>query len=583
MLRKYQQEAHDAAINWIKKSTESCVIEAETGSGKSHIIAAIAKTFYELSGKHVLCTAPNVDLIRQNTEKYLATGNPASVFSASIGKSLRHPVVFGTPLTIHNQIEKFGDKFGLICIDECHGITPTIKNIIKEIQHKNNRLRVIGLSATPYRLGSGLIYAIDENGKPSKEDECIDPYFAKKVFTIGGRELIEQGFLTTPVIGAIHGDHYDTINMRINSMGKFYQEDIDKAYEGQNRKTANIIADIVSQSKHRNGVMIFAATVKHAIECMDSLPPELSRMIGGKINTSKEQRRKLVNDFKNQKFKYLVSVGTMTTGVDFTHVDVIALMRATESIGLLKQCVGRGLRLHDGKIDVLVLDYAENIKRHCGKDEDIFNPKIKAYKKSESSGGMQIICPECGTENDFTPRENKDGFNYDDAGYFIDLMGERINTDFGPMPGHYGRRCYGQSLVQGKFERCTYMWSHKTCEECEEKADISARYCPNGHELVNPNDKLVDKFVAGRVDPYAIQTDKVLAWHQKKTLTKRGEEMLVVDWVTEYRKFPLFYLVRRPEYGDLMKATHGGGVMPESITYRKDQKSGFFRVLGYGQ
>ena len=141
-------------------------------------------------------------------------------------------------------------------------------------------------------------------------------------------------------------------------MGKFYQDDIDRAYEGQNRKTASIISDIIAQSKNRSGVMIFAATVKHAMECMESLPPELSRMIGGDINTKKEQRKKLVNDFKQQKYKYLVSVGTMTTGVDFTHVDLIALMRATESIGLLKQCIGRGLRLHEGKTDCLLLDYA---------------------------------------------------------------------------------------------------------------------------------------------------------------------------------------------------------------------------------
>jgi len=583
-LRQYQQDAHDAAISWIKKSTESCIIEAETGSGKSHMIAAIAKTFHEISGKHVLCTAPNVDLVRQNTQKFIATGNPASVFSAAIGKSLRHPVVFGTPLSIHNQIQKFGDKFGLICIDECHGITPTIQNIINEIRIKNRNLRVIGLSATPYRLGSGLIYAVDEHGKPSPETQCVEPYFAKKVYTIGGRELIDQGFLTPPVIGAIHGDHYDTLNMRLNSMGQFYQEDIDRAYEGQNRKTANIIADIVAQSKYRHGVMIFAATVKHAMECMESLPPELSRMIGGDINTGKDQRKKLVDDFKQQKYKYLVSVGTMTTGVDFTHVDVIALMRATESIGLLKQCVGRGLRLHEGKKDVLVLDYAENIERHCGEDADIFSPKMKANKPSSGGGGMLVICPLCNTENDFSARKNDDGFNIDDNGYFIDLMGERIITDFGPMPAHYGRRCFGQKLIKGQFERCNYRWTSKPCPHCEADNDIAARYCYKCKgEIIDPNEKLITDFKAMKKDPYSIQCDKVITWHQKKTLTKKGEDMLVIDWITESRKFPIFYLVRRPEYGELMTATHGGDVMPQSVTYRKDKKSGFFRVLAYNQ
>ena len=137
MLRPYQQAAHDAAINWIKRSIEPAIIEAETGSGKSHIIAAIAKSFYELSGKHVLCTAPSAELVQQNTDKFLLTGEKASIFSASIGKSLRYPVVFGTPISIKNSINKFSDKFGLICIDEAHGITPTIKSIIDTMRDRN--------------------------------------------------------------------------------------------------------------------------------------------------------------------------------------------------------------------------------------------------------------------------------------------------------------------------------------------------------------------------------------------------------------------------------------------------------------
>jgi len=131
MLREYQQEAHDAGMLWASKNTAPAVIEAATGAGKSHVIAAVSESFYDLSGKHVLCTAPSGELVGQNHEKYLATGNQASIFSASLGiKSLRHPVVFGTPLSILNSISKFGNKFGLIVLDECEGITPTIKNII---------------------------------------------------------------------------------------------------------------------------------------------------------------------------------------------------------------------------------------------------------------------------------------------------------------------------------------------------------------------------------------------------------------------------------------------------------------------
>lgn len=589
-LRYYQQAGHDAVIDFIKKSTLPCLIEAETGSGKSHMIAAIAQTFYEMSGKHVLCTAPNVDLVRQNTEKFMATGNKASIFSASIGKSLKHPVVFGTPLTVLNQIHKFDEHFGMIIIDECHGITPTIQSIIEKIKGKNNNLRVVGLSATPYRLNTGLIYAIDEHGEPSPESECTDPYFTKKVYTIGGRELIDGGFLTRPIIGAIHSEHYDTLNMRINSMGKFYQEDIDRAYTGQDRKTAGIIADIVNQSRYRQGVMIFAATVQHAKECMSSLPKEISRMIGGDINMNKDQRKKLVADFKKQEFKYLVSVGTMTTGVDFTHVDVIAMMRATESIALLKQCIGRGLRIHPDKDDVLVLDYAENIERHCGEDADIFSPKIKAYKAKSAGKGIKAKCEQCGVVNEFSARKNDDGFGVDENGYFTDLDGNRIESEFGAFPAHYGRRCLGLDIKGKAANRCEYRWTSKKCPHCEAENDIAARYCSECKgELVNPNDKLIADYRARKADPYSMQCDKVLSWHPRQTLSAAGNECLAVDFTTTGRSFTVWFQVRSgkafliKEYDKFMNATQGGEVMPETVTYKREKDSVFYRIHAYNQ
>lgn len=587
MLRPYQQAAHEAAISWIKRSVDPAVIEAETGSGKSHIIAAVAKTFHEMSGKHVLCTAPSVELVQQNTDKYHLTGNKASIFSASVGKSLRHPVVFGTPMSIANSIAKFGDKFGLICIDECHGITPTIRKIIEELRSKNEMLRVIGLSATPYRLNTGYIYAMDENDNPCSPDQCIEPYFTKKIFTIGGRELIEQGYLTQPIIGAIHGDHYDTLNMQLNSMGKFNASDIDKAYHGQGRKTSRIIADIVEQARNRNGVMIFAATIQHAYECLESLPAELSAIVTS--DTPKEERKSILKRFKSGFLKYLVNVSVLTTGFDAPHVDLIAILRATESVGLLKQIVGRGLRIYPDKKDCLILDYAENIERHSP-DGDIFNPIIEAVKPS-GGGVVTAICELCTTENKFSPRPNEDGFASDQFGYFVDLEGNRISGDYGFMPSHFGRRCMGLHRQQnGKHERCTYYWTFKECENCKEKNDIAARYCSSCKaEIVNPNDKLIADFKERKRDPYQVQCDAVLAWEQTKTLSKAGNEVLKVDYTTKYRAFSIWYHVRSEkgyfanQYEKFLTHTNGGDTMPLSITYKKNSKTQFYDVLAYNQ
>jgi len=309
MLRPYQQEAHDKIVAWIRKTTEPCMIEAATGAGKSHIIAELARTVRKLSNKHVLCIAPSKELVEQNHAKY---PEEASFFSASVGiKCREHPVVFGTPLTVLNSIDKSGEEIGMIIIDECHGITPTIRKIIGKIPNPN--MRVVGMSATPYRLGSGYVFKQWEDGRKAGENA----FFTRCVYRIRAHELIDQGYLTRPVVGSLNADAYSTKNMKLNSMGQFDAADIDRAYHGQGRKTARIIADIVAQSQDRKGVLIFAATVRHANECLESLPPELSAIVTGE--TPKRERERILAAFKRQEIKYIVNVSVLTTGFDATH------------------------------------------------------------------------------------------------------------------------------------------------------------------------------------------------------------------------------------------------------------------------
>ena len=215
-------------------------------------------------GKHVLNLAPSAELVKQNAEKFKAAGAKCSIFSASAGeKSLRHPVVFGTPGTVINSIKRFGSEFAAVVIDECHGITPTVKSIIEAMREANPNLRVIGLSATPYRMGTGYIFAQWPDGKPVRDDQTKDPYFTACVYRIQAYELIEQGFLTKPTIGKTGADGYETLDMKLNARGQFDAQAVDRAYHGQGRKTAAIVHDIVRQATFLRGIMIFAATARH--------------------------------------------------------------------------------------------------------------------------------------------------------------------------------------------------------------------------------------------------------------------------------------------------------------------------------
>lgn len=611
-LRPYQQDAVDSAIEWMKKCTEPALLELATGAGKSWIAAAIAQWIHETSKKKVLVLQPSKELTEQNFSKYVSTGKKASIFSASAGsKCTRHNVVYATPKTVLNSIARFGDAFGAVIIDEAHQTTPTIKQIIDSIRAKNPMLRVIGMTATPYRMGTGYIYQFDQTHSPIKrlsEDETISAFYHSLLYKIHTRELIEMQFLTDAHTDtATNQIHYNTDNLTLNKMGQFDAKAVEQAFVGQGRLTSQIVADVVSHAQKRKGVMLFAATVKHAEEILESLPPHNSRMLGGEINMGKADREQLINDFKNQKFKYIVSVGTLTTGFDAPHVDLVAILRATESASLFQQIIGRGLRLCDGKEDCLVLDYAENIERHDLKD-DIFSPKITT-SKTKSSGSIDAECEWCKFTNQYAARPNVDKLAIDKQGFFLDLAGNRILTEDNQFfAAHFGRRCNGfikSVLERGKLDRCEFRYASKTCEECSHENDIAARYCEVCKaEIVDPNEKLTAQFETVKRDPYAIFTEEVRFFSVKKGKSKAGNDMLICEYSTDTSSFRAYYtanlevnmIARKWKELNITLFGHTNynasidyflscytNQQPQTVTYRKNKDTGYYDVYGHNK
>jgi DNA repair protein RadD len=259
------------------------------------------------------------------------------------------------------------------------------------------------------------------------------------------------------------------------------------------------------------------------------------------------------------------------------------------------------------KPDCLVADYAGNMSRHCP-DGDLFNPKITVKSAGGEKGGIKAKCESCGFENDFTGRENPDGFDVDGNGYFIDLEGQRIETKHGNMPAHYGRRCYGTTVIKGLNERCGYRWSVKECHECGHDNDITARYCEKCRtELVDPNEKLHIEFTKLKKDPYTPTSDKVLAWKPQEWISQAGNTTLRIDFTTEYRTFTVWYKqyadceekhrIAKHNWAQLCRAC---GVydkkpmtaesflsckptMPLTITACKERGTSFFRVTAYNE
>lgn len=583
-LRPYQQTAHDAAWQHIRNSLDPCLIEAATGAGKSHIIAELANTIHNATGKRVLCLAPSAELVVQNREKFLATGNRASMFSASAGaKELRHKVVFASPLTVRNRISRFKDGYAAVIVDEAHGLTPTLKSIIDAMRQGNPNLRVVGTTATPYRMGDGYIFRMWPDNRVNDDATTREPYFVKLVDRITAPMLIDMGFLTPPAIGSPGAKGYDTGGMQVNSRGQFDKADIDRAYHGKGRLTSQIVADVVDQCQNRKGVMFFAATVQHAQEVMQSLPPQLSALVTG--NTPKRERDSILRRFKAQKIKYLVNVAVLTTGFDAPHVDCIAILRKTESAGLWAQIMGRGLRLDDDKEDCLVLDYTTNIDDHFP-DGDLFGPKIEAKRAKEKGDSITATCPECDYENNFSANPDYVELPFDSAGYVLDLAGNQVMTDHGPLPAHFGRRCFGmhRTGAGGTYERCGYRWTSKECPECSEPNDIAARFCCKCRaEIVDPNERLSLEFKKLKRDPTQMQTDVVLSMELRDGVSQAGNKTVRADFVTPYRSFSVWFTPeskgwkQRDEWARFASATQDG--KPQTVTYRKDADSGFYRLI----
>jgi DNA repair protein RadD len=481
--RYYQQDAHDAAITHAKKSLESQVLVLPTGSGKSPLISMIAKTIHDMTGKRILCTAPTADLVKQNHAKYKSCGFKSSVFCASAGrKELRHDVIFGSPLSLLNSIDRINKsgEFSAIIIDESDLISTTVKNLIAKLKEANPMLRVIGLTATPYRLGMGFIF--ESHYKHGFIDEAYKPYFKKCTYEISPHELIEKGYLTQPIIGK-KNLHYNTEGLILKSTGKWDQSTVDAAFTGKGRLTSDIVHDIVDATQGFNGVLIFASTIKHAEEVLESLPPRMS----GIVHSKSDDRIKTMSAMESQQIKYIVNVDCLTVGIDWPHIDCIAVLRKTESARLYQQIIGRGTRLYPGKDFFLVLDYAENISYHFP-DGDVFNPEIRARAPGETEK-IPATCPQCNHTNMFAERPNDAGYGINHNGYFIwpDTGDVVLDQEGRQYPAHMGRRCSG---IVGRTTRCSYYWSFRVCDSpcCSFMNDLAARFCLFcKFELVDPN------------------------------------------------------------------------------------------------
>ena len=334
-LRPYQQEATSAVISHFRAYNTPCVVVLPTGSGKSLVIAELAHT----ARGRVLVLAHVKELVAQNFEKYESYGEKAGIYSAGLSrKDTESNVIFGSIQSIANASDDFFLGFNLIIIDECHRISnennSQYRKVLSRLKEKNKNLKILGLTATPYRMDTGWVYNYHYDGFEKTSEER---FFQKCVYELSLRFMIKNNYLTPPILIDSPVACYDFSSIRPKSeSGLYSQSEISDVLKDQKRVTPGIIKNIIDQSLDRKGVMIFTSSVKHAEEILTLLPEGISTIVTG--STPQKDRDEILADFKRQKLKYLVNVSVLTTGFDAPHVDLIAILRPTESIGLSTNC-----------------------------------------------------------------------------------------------------------------------------------------------------------------------------------------------------------------------------------------------------
>lgn len=369
-LRKYQYDAVLAA----NAATDNCLLVLPTGSGKSHIIAGICATN---PTKRILILSHVQEILLQNVDKLKQYIDPSlvGIYSAGLGfRELKYHCVASIQ-SVYNR-GPYLTEYDIILIDEAHMVPHGGEGRYRTLMASLPNKKVIGLTATPYRLSSG--YLVD------------GPLFKSIAYSADIVELIEQGYLCA--LTAKSSKHtYDTTGIK-KVAGDFSKKDLLDKFDKE-VYTKHIVHELATKYKHRQSWLIFAIDISHAEHVTEEL-----KKYGIKADVlhsqKKTNRQEVIDKFKTKEIQALVNVEILTTGFDAPNVDMIVLLRPTESPGLHVQMIGRGLRPFPGKENCLILDYARNVER-LGPINDVQVKTKEANQKKNAEDKPCKVCPAC--------------------------------------------------------------------------------------------------------------------------------------------------------------------------------------------
>lgn len=394
-LRNYQTEAIEAVNDHLATRDDNPCIVLPTGAGKSLVMAQMIHEWIESYPPLRACVlAHRKELVEQNAaelqgiDPWLSVG----IYAASLRRrETRQSVTFASIDSICNKVQDFA-PFDILIIDEAHRIPVKgegkYRKFIEACKARNPNLRVVGLTATPYRFGVG--------------DVCHEDHILNHVcYSANVGDLIREGYLSP--LRSIRGDvEIDLSGVKVTA-GEYnlrqLAERVDK--ESVVTQAVNHMVACVRAEK-RKSIIVFCIDIEHCKHVQQELRKygiDAPYIVG---STAIKKREKLVDEFKAGRIPWLLSVDCFFEGFNARGVDCVAMLRPTQSKGLWVQAVGRGLRLspETDKEFTLVLDYGQNIDRFGPIDLE----EEEGVRTADCGGCGNVFsravrkCPSCGWE-----------------------------------------------------------------------------------------------------------------------------------------------------------------------------------------
>lgn len=388
VLRPYQQEAVDAARPYVEGTKQgNPIIVLPTGSGKTWTLAYIIEHFVEKHfPKKVVVLSHVKEILKQNRATIEAhMGFSTAYYSASLGEKSTDAmiIVAGVQSLVRLKDEAFWDDVGLFIVDECHRVSNRESGSYRKLLARADA-PCVGLTATPFRLGQGYL----TDGK--------DALFTSICYNGGSlekyNELVEQGYLTKIISKSTDTD-LDVSKVKITA-GDYNLKELSEAVD-HNAITEAAVKETIKYGKKYKHWLVFAIDIEHA----ENIAAEFNKngIPAGVVHSKMEgSRDSVIDDFKQGRIRALVNVEVLTTGFDFPAIDLVVMLRPTQSPVIHVQTVGRGARVAEGKDHCLFLDFAGNTER-LGPINNVYVRKKGERLSKKSTGVLRTkICPNCG-------------------------------------------------------------------------------------------------------------------------------------------------------------------------------------------